>query len=127
MTLNNDTILITPDWLERMVSLAALPDVGIVGACLLDQYGKREHESIVISPYPQHSAHRLQLSPRRSVLAFDARRRRGDRRGADGKSRVLELTRRHGRTLGGHDERRRPVPARPERHRLRASTPRTCN
>ncbi len=54
VTLNNDTILITPDWLERMVSLAMLPDVGIVGACLLDQYGKREHESIVISPYPQH-------------------------------------------------------------------------
>jgi O-antigen biosynthesis protein len=54
VTLNNDTILMTPDWLERMVSLAALPDVGVVGACLLDQYGHREHESIVISPYPQH-------------------------------------------------------------------------
>jgi GT2 family glycosyltransferase len=54
VTLNNDTILITPDWLERMVSLAALPDVGIVGACLWDQHGHREHESIVVSPYPQH-------------------------------------------------------------------------
>jgi GT2 family glycosyltransferase len=54
VTLNNDTILITPDWLERMVSLAALDDVAIVGACLLDQYGHREHESIVVSPYPQH-------------------------------------------------------------------------
>jgi len=54
VTLNNDTILMTPDWLERMVSLAALPDVGVVGACLLDQYGCREHEGIVISPYPQH-------------------------------------------------------------------------
>ena len=54
VTLNNDTILMTPDWLERMVSLAALPDVGIVGACLLDQYGHFEHESIVVSPYPQH-------------------------------------------------------------------------
>jgi GT2 family glycosyltransferase len=54
VTLNNDTILVTPDWLERMVSLAVLPDVGIVGACLFDQYGKKEHESIVISPYPQH-------------------------------------------------------------------------
>jgi GT2 family glycosyltransferase len=54
VTLNNDTILMTPDWLERMVSLAALPDVGVVGACLLDQYGRREHEGIVISPYPQH-------------------------------------------------------------------------
>lgn len=54
VTLNNDTILVTPDWLERMVSLASLPDVGIVGACLLDQDGGREHESIVIAPYPQH-------------------------------------------------------------------------
>ena len=54
VTLNNDTIVVTPDWLERLVSLAALPDVGFVGACLLDQDGRREHESIVISPYPQH-------------------------------------------------------------------------
>jgi GT2 family glycosyltransferase len=54
VTLNNDTILMTNDWLERMVSLAAMPDVGIVGACLLDQFGHKEHESIVISPYPQH-------------------------------------------------------------------------
>ena len=54
LTLNNDTILTTPDWLERMVSVGSLPEVGIVGACLLDQDGRREHESIVISPYPQH-------------------------------------------------------------------------
>ena len=54
VTLNNDTIVITPDWLERMVSLASLPDVGIVGGCLLDQTGRFEHESIVIAPYPQH-------------------------------------------------------------------------
>ena len=54
VTLNNDTIVVTPDWLEQMVALASLPDVGIVGACLLDEEGRREHESIVISPYPQH-------------------------------------------------------------------------
>lgn len=54
VTLNNDTIIDTPDWLEQMISLASLDDVGIVGACLLDQDGHREHESIVISPYPQH-------------------------------------------------------------------------
>ena len=54
VTLNNDTIVITPDWLERLVALCALPDVGIVGGCLIDQNGRREHESIVISPYPQH-------------------------------------------------------------------------
>jgi GT2 family glycosyltransferase len=54
VTLNNDTILMTPDWLEQMVGLASLPDVGIVGACLFDQHGHGEHESIVVSPYPQH-------------------------------------------------------------------------
>jgi GT2 family glycosyltransferase len=54
VTLNNDTIVETPDWLERMVGLASLPDVGFVGACLLDQDGRSEHESIVIAPYPQH-------------------------------------------------------------------------
>jgi GT2 family glycosyltransferase len=54
VTLNNDTILVTPDWLERMVSMASLPEVGFVGACLLDQEGRREHESIIIAPYPQH-------------------------------------------------------------------------
>ena len=54
VTLNNDTILVTPDWLEKMVGLASLPDVSIVGACLLDQDGRHEHDSIVIAPYPQH-------------------------------------------------------------------------
>ncbi|MHB8379890.1 MAG: glycosyltransferase family 2 protein [Acidimicrobiales bacterium] len=54
VTLNNDTIVVTPDWLEQMIALASLEDVGIVGACLLDRDGRREHESIVIAPYPQH-------------------------------------------------------------------------
>jgi GT2 family glycosyltransferase len=54
VTLNNDTVLDTPDWLERMVGLASLPDVSFVGACLLDQDGRSEQESIVIAPYPQH-------------------------------------------------------------------------
>jgi GT2 family glycosyltransferase len=54
LTLNNDTIVLTPDWLEQLLGLASLPDVGIVGACLIDQYGRGEHESIVIAPFPQH-------------------------------------------------------------------------
>ncbi|MFZ1063666.1 MAG: glycosyltransferase [Acidimicrobiales bacterium] len=54
VTLNNDTILVTPDWLEQMVGIASLPDVSIVGACLLDQDGRHEHDSIVVAPYPQH-------------------------------------------------------------------------
>ncbi len=54
VTLNNDTVVVTPDWLERLVALASLDDVGIVGACLMDPDGRREHEGIVIAPYPQH-------------------------------------------------------------------------
>ena len=54
VTLNNDTVVVTPDWLEQMLALAALPDVGIVGACLLDPDGPHEHEGIVVAPYPQH-------------------------------------------------------------------------
>jgi GT2 family glycosyltransferase len=54
LTLNNDTEVVTPDWLEQLVAMASLPDVSIVGACLLDGEGRREHESIVIAPYPQH-------------------------------------------------------------------------
>ena len=54
VTLNNDTILQTPDWLERMVGLASLPDVGIVGSKQVESSGHSEHESVVITPYPQH-------------------------------------------------------------------------
>jgi O-antigen biosynthesis protein len=54
VTLNNDTVVVTPDWLERLLALAALPDVGIVGATLLDPDGRHEHEGIVVAPYPQH-------------------------------------------------------------------------
>ncbi|HEY5267130.1 MAG TPA: glycosyltransferase [Acidimicrobiales bacterium] len=54
VTLNNDTIVVTPDWLEQMLALASLPEVGIVGASLLDPDGRHEHDSIIIAPYPQH-------------------------------------------------------------------------
>lgn len=54
VTLNNDTIVVTPDWLEQLLALASLPDVGIVGASLLDPDGRHEHDSIIIAPYPQH-------------------------------------------------------------------------
>ena len=54
LTLNNDTIVRTPDWLEQMVGVAALDDVSIVGVTLLDQHDVHEHDAIVIAPYPQH-------------------------------------------------------------------------
>jgi O-antigen biosynthesis protein len=54
VTLNNDTVVLTPDWLEQLIELASMPDVGIVGARLLDQYERIEHEGFAIAPYPQH-------------------------------------------------------------------------
>jgi GT2 family glycosyltransferase len=54
VTLNNDTFILSPDWLERMVGLASLDDVGVVGVTLLDRTGHHEHDGFVITPYPQH-------------------------------------------------------------------------
>jgi len=54
LTLNNDTIVRTGDWLERMVAVASLEDVGIVGVTLVDHLGVHEHDAVVIAPYPQH-------------------------------------------------------------------------
>ncbi|MDH2904524.1 MAG: glycosyltransferase [Actinomycetota bacterium] len=54
VTLNNDTIVRSSDWLEQLVGVASLEDVGIVGATLLDRQGVHEHDGIVIAPYPQH-------------------------------------------------------------------------
>ena len=54
VTLNNDTIVRTGDWLERMVAVASLRDVGIVGVTLIDHLGVHEHDAVVIAPYPQH-------------------------------------------------------------------------
>ncbi len=54
VTLNNDTTIETADWLERLVALASLEDVGVVGVQLREANGKSEHEGIVMVPYPQH-------------------------------------------------------------------------
>jgi GT2 family glycosyltransferase len=54
LTLNNDTIVRTVDWLEQMVGVASLDDVSVVGVTLIDQRGVHEHDGIVIAPYPQH-------------------------------------------------------------------------
>jgi GT2 family glycosyltransferase len=54
VTLNNDTIVRTGDWLEQLVGVASLDDVSIVGVSLLDHHDVHEHDGIVIAPYPQH-------------------------------------------------------------------------
>jgi len=45
---NNDVEAFRPDWLERMVRQALRPDVGAVGAKLLDGGGRIQHGGIVL-------------------------------------------------------------------------------
>lgn len=46
--LNNDTVVITPDWLTEMVSWAIQPDVGCVGAKLLYADESIQHAGVII-------------------------------------------------------------------------------
>lgn len=45
--LNNDTIAISPDWLDAMVSAALQPDVGVVGSRLIYADGAIQHAGFV--------------------------------------------------------------------------------
>lgn len=46
--LNNDTIVISEDWLEKLAGYATLPDVGVVGALLLFEDGTIQHSGVVV-------------------------------------------------------------------------------
>lgn len=46
--LNNDTEVITPDWLTEMAGIAARPEVGIVGAKLFYEDGTIQHAGVVM-------------------------------------------------------------------------------
>jgi len=46
--LNNDTYVITPDWIERLAENALRPDVGVVGALLLYEDGTIQHAGVVV-------------------------------------------------------------------------------
>ena len=46
--LNNDTEIITPDWIEAMVEQAQRPTIGAVGALLLYPDGSVQHAGVVI-------------------------------------------------------------------------------
>jgi GT2 family glycosyltransferase len=54
VTLNNDTTIATPDWLERLVGLCSLDDVGSVGVKLQFPDGRFQHEGVGIIPMPVH-------------------------------------------------------------------------
>ena len=46
--LNNDTLLISPDWLERLVENACREDIGVVGALLLYPDNTIQHSGVVV-------------------------------------------------------------------------------
>ncbi|AJZ91991.1 hypothetical protein VW41_14640 [Klebsiella michiganensis] len=46
--LNNDTLVITPEWMENMASWALLPDVAVVGPQLLYEDGTIQHAGVVV-------------------------------------------------------------------------------
>jgi GT2 family glycosyltransferase len=54
LTLNNDTIVTSPDWLDQLIGYGTLDDVAVVGARLVGEDGHFDHEGIVSSPFPQH-------------------------------------------------------------------------
>jgi GT2 family glycosyltransferase len=46
--LNNDTIIITPDWIERLCENALRADIGAVGSLLLYEDGTIQHAGVVV-------------------------------------------------------------------------------
>lgn len=55
--MNNDVAAIEPGWLERLRALAALPEVGAVGATLLYPDGRIQHAGVIVGPggYAEHA------------------------------------------------------------------------
>ena len=74
VTLNNDVTITTDDWLEQMVGVAALPDVGIVGVSPRDPAGHAQHEGIVMVALSPAPAPRPQLRRSRRVPRGDPSR-----------------------------------------------------
>jgi O-antigen biosynthesis protein len=61
--LNDDTEVITPDWLERMLEHALRPNVGAAGAKLLYSNGTLQHAGIVLGLKNKICGHLLQHAP----------------------------------------------------------------
>jgi glycosyltransferase involved in cell wall biosynthesis/GT2 family glycosyltransferase len=49
--LNNDTQVITPEWLEELVGYGGLPGVGAVGGKLLYADGRIQHSGVIVGAY----------------------------------------------------------------------------
>ncbi len=53
--LNNDTVVLTTDWLDRLIEQAMRPEVGAVGPRLLFPDGRAQHEGIVVGAWRGHA------------------------------------------------------------------------
>lgn len=51
LLLNNDTAVISPDFIEEMMGYLQRPEVGVVGAKLFFRDGLTQHSGIVVGPY----------------------------------------------------------------------------
>ncbi len=51
--LNNDTEVITPDFIERMLGFFARPEVGVVGAKLLHLDNTIQHAGVIVGPHEE--------------------------------------------------------------------------
>jgi GT2 family glycosyltransferase len=71
--LNNDMSVIRGDWIRQLVSLASLPDVGVVGAKLLYPDGTIQHGGVVLG-IQGVGAHRLVGVGHEIAEAFDVTR-----------------------------------------------------
>ena len=58
--LNNDTEVLTRDWLEQMLTVLAVPHMGIVGATLLYPDGTLQHVGLEKTPTGWSHLHRGQ-------------------------------------------------------------------
>ena len=54
VTLNNDTTIATPEWLDHLVGMCSLPKVASVGVKLAFPDGRLQHEGVGIIPLPVH-------------------------------------------------------------------------
>ena len=81
--LNNDTIVRTSDWLERMISCASHPRIGAVGTRLLYPSGRIQHAGVIVglrglaahvdrNAQPNQPGYLRRLATRREVSAVTA-------------------------------------------------------